>query len=156
MSSDVESTRARIRRGGIIGVVGAVVFAALAVHILFGVIGPYTHRLLADPIAVGAIGMAACAVLLGIAAGISLSNSRRYPAVRHLGGPNELARWGAVVVALAVIVSTLPSALSSDVDLGPVLAAVFMAVAPGAIVFQISSANRVVIRASGVVPPAEA
>ncbi|TFV96722.1 hypothetical protein [Orlajensenia leifsoniae] len=134
------------RRRGVLGmIVGAVLLLASLVPLGGG---------LSPTITAYAIAVLVLAVLVFVVSGIALSIGRRYPAVRHLGGPNDLATVLAIVVGVlaGVLVMVFSLGQAGTALLGAAMLVVVLAIMTGA-VLVLSSANRTAIRSEAATGP---
>ncbi|MEL4319826.1 hypothetical protein WJX64_12495 [Leifsonia sp. YIM 134122] len=94
------------------------------------------------------------AVLWFVVGAIAFSISRRYPAVRHLGGPNDLVTILGIVVGAAGVVLEIVSLIGQPAEyvVSGVVLAVMIAVFAGSVLI-LSAANRTAIRSEAATGP---
>ncbi|KQO96885.1 hypothetical protein [Leifsonia sp. Leaf264] len=105
-------------------------------------------------LAVFGIASLALAVLVFVLSAIALSIARRYPAVRHLGGPNDLATVLVLVVGILGVVLAVLSLIAQPFEyfLASGLLIVMIAVLAGSVVL-LAGANRTAIRSEDATGP---
>ena len=128
----------------------------MVIGVLLLVIGGATAPLWGTSPTIAVLGIAslACAALVFVVSAIALSIARRYPAVRHLGGPNDLATVLVLVVGILGVVLAVLSLIGQPFEYGLAggFLVVMIAVFAGAVVL-LAGANRTAIRSEGATGP---